>query len=587
MKIKLNELRKIITEVLLIEGAMSFEDMMGRPAIKPLIDVAKKKYSDFLGTDLDYEQFKQELFNIENQNTVGTVVYRSLFTFFIVDLMSRDEFECNQNSIKSLSDFLQLLKNTKSKAYISRSNFFNSEILTFLSSKGITINPKIMNMPLQDRVLKVYDQYQQLAGSDLVSDLLSGVIKENSESITSFAGFEQSFIDYCIQEKYWFPITSNLGVSNIGIFYISNSREFEKNYKSLLYACNIQDEKRPYNELAADVKRDMSDNQYIKDVPDDVYLVMKNNDTYKIRETANWCIKSAKILKGTYNAVPGMILVLDNNKAFDDPDGCLLISVKHNFQLDNTFNASDNIIPTPDYLTNADTFQLISDAIAEIDDILSITKKLSKEDAALARFYKTFKEEFYFEIRDINIMEFIEQKDLATKRTKQDIDYVLSTNDRSKYLLDPRERWMWNENFNDNSKIVENTGYTFEIKDLTKFANNSVYGVENRMDFFTRRNKKIILPYDNMNIALFRNRHDLIDLEDLNLFPLNNTNDLMNILNLISSRKINRMYEENKLRFLEDRSVRIKFKANEKIYNQIFNESSLRTLIRGYIRLLK
>lgn len=583
MKIKLNELRNLINEVLLTEGAMSFDEMMSRPDLQKLILIAKDKYSEFLGENLDYEQFKQALFNLENQGIEGTVVYRSTFTFFLISLLSKQGYLLNQDSINNISEFLQLLKNTKSKAYVSRSNFFNTDVINFLSSNGVAVSPKIMNMPLQDRVLKVYDQYQQLAGSDLVSDLLSGVIKENSESITSFAGFEQSFIDYCIQEKYWFPITSNLGVSNIGIFYISNSREFEKNYKSLLYACNIQDEKRPYNELAADVKRDMSDNQYIKDVPDDVYLVMKNNDTYKIRETANWCIKSAKILKGTYNAVPGMILVLDNNKAFDDPDGCLLISVKHNFQLDNTFNASDNLIPTPDYLTNADTFQLISDAIAEIDDTLSITKKLSKKDAALARFYKTFKEEFYFEMKDFNMMEFIEKKDLVTK----DINYVLSTNDYSKYLLDNRERFMWNENFNDNSKIVENTGYTFEIKDLTQFTNESFYDVEGKMNFYIRRNKKLILPYDNMNIALFKNRHDLIDLEDLNLFPLNNTSDLMNILNLISSRKINRMYEENKLTFLEDRSVRIKFKANETIYNQNFNESSLRQLIRGYIRLLK
>ena len=36
-----------------------------------------------------------------------------------------------------------------------------------------------MNMPLQDKVLKVYSQYRLLTNSDLIADLINGTINEN------------------------------------------------------------------------------------------------------------------------------------------------------------------------------------------------------------------------------------------------------------------------------------------------------------------------------------------------------------------------------------------------------------------------
>lgn len=583
MKIKLNELRKIITEVLLIEGAMSFEDMMGRPAIKPLIDVAKKKYSDFLGTDLDYEQFKQELFNIENQNTVGTVVYRSLFTFFIVDLMSRDEFECNQNSIKSLSDFLQLLKNTKSKAYISRSNFFNSEILTFLSSKGITINPKIMNMPLQDKVLKVYSQYRLLTNSDLIADLLNGTINEKKledNKISTFAGYENSFIDQCVKNNYWFPICRELEGQNIKVFYIPNTRGTEINYLSVLHACNVQNDKRPYNELAGDVLRKMSNNQYATGIPHNMYVVVNDNHEYNIRGTTNWCIKEKGMLK-RYSGMPGLIFVLNNNKSFDDPEGCLLIgAVKqgNNYFLhpDLAANAHDISTKAPyiknEYLSK-EIKNLLSKPLLNPPGIASQTKvfKLSERDAILARFCNLFKS-YTFEAGGFELIECIEEKDLdlSIASMKEIIRNNYSNSENGIKFTQPK---MWNLIF------LKGTNVLFDQnEDFISTESN-----ENSLSYYdNRQNTKLILPFTkDLNLE-----SSSVDENDLAQFPLNNIKDLVHILKQIKDSKIDKMNYENQLVFLDDRTVERHVEILNDDETQL-EETNLRKLIKGYFELLK
>ena len=281
MKITLNELRKIINNNLLNEG-LNFEVLAEQnppyyQRFKEIFDKACFKFQLMLGQNdkkgrgmkinTDWNMIDQifnaylkymlicviekgmpyapinyvgnQITNLDNfdiNNPTGGI--KGKFTEFIVKVLAspnwglylEDEGEGKLYSFKILNEFINICEKSGSNLYKAKMNFFDTQVMPFLVKKQeegkIRNVPKVSpQSPLQDKIARVFDDFGNVNGKNLIEIMLDEVMPEENAigdtNIQTFAGYDVKLIDFCLQHNYWQEINLPGQPANYRIFFIN------------------------------------------------------------------------------------------------------------------------------------------------------------------------------------------------------------------------------------------------------------------------------------------------------------------------------------------------------------------------------
>jgi hypothetical protein len=179
---------------------------------------------------------REHVENIDVENpTLGIV---GKYTEFILRISNSKAFK--KENWDLVSEFLNICKQSSSKVYKSKNDFFDNVIIPHLDKRVASgeklgsINPKTGERgsnfsrpspvsPLQDKVMKVFEAFGLYNGKNLLEVVMEEVAPENRvENISTFAGYDLRLIDYCLQKGHWkeFNVPSQPG--GVRLFFIGN-----------------------------------------------------------------------------------------------------------------------------------------------------------------------------------------------------------------------------------------------------------------------------------------------------------------------------------------------------------------------------